>query len=859
VIVVKLLFANCLTGWIAAVIVSTCVGGEVDFSRDIRPILSNTCFHCHGPDANTREADLRLDQREGLFSSPSGVAIVTPGKPEASELLRRITANDPDEHMPPAESNLSLSADEIAKIRQWIEEGASYKQHWAFEAPLAKAPPVIDPAVALLLKNQPKLKPQADRLAAWPRNPIDHFVLSRLATEGMAPAEAADKLRLLRRVTLDLTGLPPTIEQIEAFHADQSPGAYERVVDRLLASQHYGERMAWNWLDAARYADSNGFQGDPERTMWPWRDWVVDAMNNNMPFDQFTIEQLAGDLLPEATVPQRIATGFNRNHMHNGEGGRIAEETRIENVIDRAEATATVWLGMTLTCCRCHDHKFDPLSQQEYYEFFAFFNNTSENGSGRGGQLAPAIDAPTTEQSARLKKLQQQASQSAGEATEQEKAFPPFVGVEAEEPPEPPPAEGYKGPLVPQAIVAILAKKPGARSSAEIKQLADHFRPSSAAYAQILMRQKQAIDEIARIKKSIPRVMIMDDLPKPRDTFMLTRGAYDKPGEKVTAGVPTVFPPLSAESTANRLVLANWLVDPAHPLTARVTVNRYWQTFFGVGLVKTSEDFGVQGERPSHPDLLDYLATDFIASGWDVKAMHKQIVMSATYRQSARTTPEQSEADPENRLLGRGPRFRMPSWMIRDHALAASGLLVEELGGPSVKPYQPGGVWAEATFGRKKYVQDHGDALYRRSLYTFWRRIVGPAMFFDAAKRQTCSVNVSRTNTPLHALAVLNDITYVEAARTLAQRVLQEKETTEHRLAMAFQLAVSRSPTKAETAILTQRYNALHQQYQEAPAEAAKLLGVGESKRDETLDPIDHAAYLGVCMLLFNLDEALNK
>ncbi|WP_231756598.1 PSD1 and planctomycete cytochrome C domain-containing protein [Lignipirellula cremea] len=840
-----------------------CQAGEIDYSRDIRPILSDNCFQCHGPDEGSREADLRLDLKADLFRQQDGHAIVAAGKPDGSELFRRIAADDADERMPPSDSNLSLSATEIATIKAWIEQGAVYKQHWAFEPPVAPTPPPVAATVVLLEKQQATMPaPASDasvpaaELIDWGQDPLDQFILRRLAEEGRTPSRPADKARLLRRVSLDLTGLPPTPAEVKAFLDDASPEAYEQVVDRLLASPRFGERMAWEWLDAARYADSNGFQGDPERTMWPWRDWVVAALNNNMPFDQFTIEQLAGDLLPEPTLAQQIATGFNRNHMHNGEGGRIAEETRIENVFDRAETTATVWLGATFTCARCHDHKFDPFSQREYYELFAFFNNTSETGSGRSGQLAPALPAPTAEQTQQTDQLREQIARLDKELQKAEKQLdlspqPPSV----DEPPEPPSARQREA-------IATLRKKPAGRTTVELKTLAAVIQSQAPQTAALLRELEDAKTAQDALQKAIPQVMVMDDLPQPRKTFMLVRGAYDKPGEAVQTGTPAIFPPLPPSESgkpANRLTLARWLVSPEHPLTARVIVNRYWQQYFGVGLVKTTEDFGVQGEQPSHPQLLDYLATEFVASGWNVKAMHKRLVMSATYRQTARATAEQRELDPDNRLLGRGPRFRMPSWMIRDQALAVSGLLVEQQGGSSVKPYQPNGVWAEATFGKKKYVQEHGDALYRRSLYTFWRRIVGPVMFFDAAKRQTCSVNASRTNTPLHALAVLNDTTFVEAARAMAQRVMEGREDPSERVAAAFRLAVAREPSDRERQILTDRYLSLRSHYADDPEAALELLQVGESPRNEALEATDHAAFLGVCLVLLNLDETLNK
>lgn len=706
------------------------------------------------------------------------------------------------------------------------------KKHWAYQPPVRPdAPSISDPALVV-------------------RNPIDQFILDRLKREGLRPSAEAPKELLIRRVTLDLTGLPPTPEEVDAFLADSSANAYEKVVDRLLASPRYGERMAWEWLDAARYADTNGYQGDPERTMWPWRDWVVKALNDNMPYDQFSIEQLAGDLLPNATLDQKIATGFNRNHMHNGEGGRIPEETRVENVMDRVETTGTVWMGITIGCARCHDHKFDPFSQREYYQLYAYFNNTSENGGGRAGQGTPIIEVASEAERARLDELNRQIKLVAKDVATIEAKFLAFIQNKA----------------APSLIVIAfkpitddLKQAPEKRTSAKLKELGTKFQKSNASYAKALANLDRTIAERDRFSNALPRVMIMDELPKPRDTFLLTRGAYNKPADKVSAGVPASLPPLLEKSPNNRLALAKWLVDPKHPLTARVTVNRYWQTFFGIGLVKTVEDFGRQGEQPSHPELLDWLATEFVRSKWDVKAMHRLIVTSATYRQSSKVTPDLLERDPDNRLLARAPRFRMPSWMIRDQALAASGLLVDKRGGPSVKPYQPSGVWEEATFGKKTYQQDKGESLYRRSLYTFWRRIIAPTEFFDAATRQTCTVKSVRTNTPLHALVTLNDVTFVEAARTLAQRVLEKPGTPEQRIETAFRLVIARKPTSEEKKILTELLGKMRATYDSDLEAAQRLLKVGESKRNEKLDAREHAAYAAVCTMILNLDETLTR
>lgn len=808
----------------------------VDFNRDVQPILSENCYHCHGQDAKKREADLRLDRKEGAYRTKDGVTTVKPGDPDGSELIVRIFSTDKDDVMPPPKSHRELTQAQKELLKRWVKEGAPWADHWAFVAP--KLPEV------------PKVPPGWNAV-----NEIDRFVWARLASEGLNPAPEASREKLVRRVTLDLTGLPPTLEEVDAFLKDTTPGAYERVVDRLLASSRYGERWCWDWLDAARYADTNGYQGDPERTMWPWRDWVTSAINANMPYDQFTVWQIAGDLLPKATKEQQMATGFNRNHMMNGEGGRIAEESRVENVMDRVETTATVWLGLTIGCCRCHDHKFDPFTLKDYFGFYDFFNQTSETGQGRGGQATPALDMSTPQEVERLKAAEQKVVDRAKavEAFELTK-FPRGEGKPLTE------SDAAKLPgNLPKYIAETEPKK---RSVDALLEAVGYFKEKDAAYTKVLealLKEVRARDSAA---KNITRVMVMDTLPKPRETFVLVKGAYDKATDvQVTAHTPESLPPMGGEAPANRLGLAQWLVSATNPLTARVTVNRFWQAFFGTGLVKTVEDFGVQGEKPSHPELLDWLAVQFAEkSHWNVKALHKLIVMSATYRQDSSVTPAMHERDPENRLLARGPRFRLPSWMMRDQALSASGLLSGKIGGPAAMPYQPEGIWEEATFGKKSYKQDHGEGLYRRSLYTFWRRIVGPTEFFDNAARQTCYVRAIRTNTPLHALVTMNDTTYVEAARALAERVLHfGAEDDWESLSHAFRLVTSRYPTAAEGAVLSARLATLRQTYQTDEGAAKKLLSVGESKRDEALDPSEHAAWTGLCLLLLNLDEVITK
>ena len=808
----------------------------VDFSRDIQPILSENCFHCHGPDAAKRKGDLRLDEEKAAKSAGA----IVPGKADQSELVKRIFTSDPEEVMPTPKSNRKLTDAQKQLLKQWIAEGAKWGRHWAFEP--VKRPPV--PAGA--------------------KHPVDAFVRAKLAETGLKPSPPAPRETLERRLHLDLIGLPPA-------HG-QKPWDYTALVDQLLASQHFGERWAWDWLDAARYADSNGYQGDPERTMWPWRDWVVRAINENMPYDKFTIWQLAGDLLPGAAQEQRLATGFNRNHMINGEGGRIAEETRVENVMDRVETTATVWLGLTMSCSKCHDHKFDPLTMRDYYALYDVFNQTSEDGKARSGQAAPAMDMSTPAELERSRKATIALNKIAREVDAFElKKFPRPAGK---------PLSESDAINLPGNLPSYIAKtEPAKRVVDALLEAIGYFKGKDDPYAALLNKLLAAQREKAAAGNAVTKVLVMDTLPQPRETFMLDKGAYDKPTTaKVSFTTPAVLPPLPKDAPKNRLGLAQWLVSRDNPLTARVTVNRFWQAIFGIGLVKTAEDFGVQGEMPPHRELLDWLAAEFMESGWDVKQLIRLIVTSETYQQSSALIPDSGllnpdsspgarserirsqesaiRTDPENRLLSRGPRFRMPSWMLRDQALALSGLLNPKLGGPSVRPYQPEGIWEEATFGKKTYQQDHGEALYRRTLYVFWRRIVGPTMLFDNSARQVCAVKAARTNTPLHALVTLNDTTYVEAARVLAARVLKPPGDDAQRLQLAFEIVTNRTPKAGELAVLQRQLAALRPQTARA---ARKLLTVGEAKADPSLNPAEHAAWASLCLMLLNLDEVLTK
>ncbi|WP_338687808.1 PSD1 and planctomycete cytochrome C domain-containing protein [Haloferula helveola] len=986
------------------------------FNSDIRPLLSDRCFACHGFDANTREAGLRLDTPEGAYAELEDGPAIVPGKPDESSVWKRIMSKDPEVVMPPSTSHLKLSDDEKDLIRRWIEGGAKYEKHWTFVR--AERPDVPEGS----------------------GHPIDDLVSERLREDSLELSPEADRRTLIRRLSFDLRGLPPTPEEVEAFVSDPADDAWEKVVDRFLADPAFGERMAWPWLDAARYADTNGFQGDDERTMWPWRDWVVDVFNRNLPYDDFTVWQIAGDLLPDATHEQKLATGFLRNHAINGEGGSIPEENRVNYVMDMSETVGTVWMGLTLNCCRCHDHKYDPLSQKEYYGLFDFFNQTPVDGSGGNPQTPPVISAPSESQAERelelakrIPELESQlkilavkvgpgqanwenartsgtsASDSSWQTLDIEKIDSPHAdfriledksalvvgpvpdrgdyGVTLTAPPGPlaalrlealrhksmtqggiaksdsgnfvltgfelfvvgpdgkrsklpikaaeatieqrglpvsaaldsDPATGwavwqgkpidrdhaavfrlpepvlipagstlevrlrhqsrYKKHLLGRFRISITDTAPPAvdradpslatairipvanRSKEQAALVRSAYLESHPAYAELLAEVTRLRVERDKLTKSVPKVMIMADREKRRDSFILAIGSYEQPGEKVEAHTPATLPPLNVEGRPpNRLDLARWLVSRDHPLTARVTVNRFWQDLFGIGLIKSPEDFGVQSEIPKHGQLLDWLAVEFMESGWDTKHLLKTIVTSRTYRQSSRATSELLAADPDNRLLARGPRFRLPSWMIRDQALAVSGLLVPEIGGEPVFPWQPPGLWAEVTFGRRKksYTPDTGEKLRRRSLYTFWRRISAPPMFFDNAKREMCEVGVGRTNSPLHALATLNDPIFAEASRALASRASEGRSDDPARtLARAFEIVLLRPPSEIESAVLMDSYREARSAFD--PETAREFLSIGETPADPELDPVEHAALAAVCLSILNTDETLTK
>lgn len=940
-----------------------------DYDREIRPILSDKCYACHGPDAANRKANLRLD-------------VESEARPKFGEVLKRITSTSPVKRMPPAYAGRDkLSDKEIGAIEQWVRQGAPWQSHWSF------------------------VPPTRDRSAT-----VDALIRRHLAQAGLKPAPEADRHTLIRRVTLDLTGLPPTPEEVDAFVRD---GDYERVVDRLLASPRYAERMAIRWLEAARYADTNGYQSDGPRDMWRWRDWVIDAFDRNMPFDRFTIEQIAGDLLPNRTLSQQIATAFNRNHRTSAEGGIVDEEFRSEYVSDRTETTSTVWLGLTTGCARCHDHKYDPIKQRDYYSFYAFFNNVPEKGFVYDfGNERPYVKAPLPDQAARLADLDRRIDALRARAREHEKgaratgddfyikdglvfryaAARSFDGKQSFEAPGKDTARfNYRDPFTFSAWVtprtlngAILSRaedyfegsghalylldgklrlhvifrwtdlgmrvesaeplKPGERrhvlvtydgsmQAAGVRMYVDgapvamkilfdqciwpidvrqplrlgagggmNFNgtledvrvynralsseeastvplvgpvlpnPESDA-ARVRMRlawleRNPPLDsaELARLEAerkklddSIPTVMVMEERPIVRPTFVLKRGAYDAPGEPVSPAVPSFLPPLPGGAPRNRLGLARWLVDRGNPLTARVAVNRYWQMLFGTGLVKTVEDFGSQGESPAYRDVLDWLAVEFMDSGWDVKHTLKTIVMSAAYRQSSKVSPELLARDPENRLLARGPRIRLAPEMVRDQALAVSGLLVDKVGGPSVKPYQPAGLWQELSSGGRGYVEDKGEGLYRRSLYSYWKRTVAPPSMvnFDSPNRETCVVRETRTNTPLQALDLMNNVTYVEAARKLAERMIAAGPGAAARINRGYRLMLGREARAAERDVLARALAKFDAAYQKDPNSAAALLKVGASPAAG--EPVELAAWTGIASLLLNLDEAVTK
>ncbi len=1024
---------------------------QIDFNRDIRPLLSDNCFRCHGPDEGQRQANYRLDLKRGAFGELEGGGRgIVGGDVAASKLLERIRSQDPNHQMPPPDSGKVLTRAQIDLLHRWIESGASWEEHWSFVAPVRPRQPAID-------------------RTEWIRNSIDTYVLARIESAGESPSGEADQRALIRRVTFDLTGLPPTPSEVETFLRDSAPDAYERLVDRLLDSHRYGEHQARYWMDAARYGDTHGLHLDNERSIWPYRDWVIDAFNQNMSFDQFTIEQLAGDLIPDATLAQRVATGFNRCNVTTSEGGSIDQEYLVRYATDRVETTATVWMGLTAGCAACHDHKFDPLSQREFYQLFAFFFSQTERAMDGNALLPPpSVKTASITQRVKLKRLQQlrdatraereklqaesdkhlavwadEYRQSAvmpalptgavvratfdenegdridigqdrsglivgtamwdagkrgsglrfdgkthvdlgdvaafdkGDAfsgggwiyptgkgaltllsrMEDEQAFRGYdiylgnnqlfvhfihhwdkdairvntkrkltlsswqhvfvtydgsgtaagihVYVDGQEEELQVTHDRLRGsistdatlkigrrtPSAPfqgivddvriyprvltdreiQALVGanpiaeLLAKSDGDWSSSERWQLLDRFlQQRDANYRGLVDQERRQAELIRRIESSFASTLVMQEMSKPRAAHLLIRGQYDQPGESVKPAVPAILPAMSANMPSNRLGLARWLTSPTHPLTARVTVNRIWQQHFGMGLVKTTEDFGSQGQWPSHPELLDWLAVEFVESGWDVKAIHRRILTSATYRQASIASPAAYQRDPENRLLARGPRFRMDAETIRDNALAVSGLLVEQTGGKSVKPYQPLGLWKAVGYTSSNTAQfqvSEGASLYRRSLYSFWKRTSPPPsmQIFDAPSREVCTVRRPRTNTPAAALVLMNDPQYVEAARQLACRMIAVAESDAERIRHGMLLATARPPAADEQQILQQMLTAYRLRYEQDPAAARQIIAVGVSQHDPSIEANELAAWTLIASTLLNLDETITK
>lgn len=969
-----------------AVNVAICAEDKVRFNRDIRPLLSSKCYRCHGPDEHDREGDLRLDEFSDDLIDRS---VIVPGKPAASELVRRILSNDPDEIMPPPGAKLEMTGEEIQLLSDWIQQGGEFAGHWAFIAP--------EQPVLPHLPASPAFAPM--------RNEIDAFVQAKQSAQGLHPSPEADRRTLIRRATFDLWGLPPTPEQIQQFIDDQRPNAYEALVDRLLDSPRFGERMTVAWMDAARYGDTSVFHADGPRDMWPWRDWVLNAYNSNMPFDQFTVEQLAGDLLPDPSTSQLVATGFNRNHGTTDEGGAIDEEYRVEYIVDRVKTTSMIWLGLTMECAQCHDHKYDPISQEDYYRFFAFFNQTPETGmQTRNGNAEPRIPVPGAEQQERLAQLNNEVTrleqqfnatspkqqemdawitsrrnreapptletwhqigpfqangideafskhfgpekkldlkQKYGELSWQE--IPdrkdgqvidfPYSGsgdttylyrsIRAIEPTQLDLSLGsddaitvwlngkevhknriVRGPApdqdqitlslqtgkndllikicndgggtgyyfkagrstLPEQLQSAIELASNERSDQQNSLIVEHFK------TKVWEQGKTLLQQIAAAKKtrddyqnSIPTVMVMQDMPKPRMTYILERGNYASPRKdrELNPRTPSFLPQFPEADMESRLGLAKWLTSPEHPLTARVTVNRYWTQLFGQGIVSTVADFGSQGAWPSHPELLDYLARDFVESGWDIKRMFRKIMTSHTYRQSSHVTDAHLTQDPLNIWLARAPRLRLPAEFIRDNALSVAGLLVEEIGGPGVKPYQPPGLWNEVSLdGNVRFQRDSGEKLYRRSMYTYWKRSSPqPAMMtFDVPTREKCVIQRQRTNTPLQALVTLNDDQFVEAARCFAERLLLARLADDSdTLNLAFEMATGRPADKFRTKLLLELLHSEQQRFEKNSQAALDLLSIGEAKRDDSLNAAKHAAWTIVASAILNLDETLNK
>ncbi len=845
-------------------------GRSIDFDREIRPILADKCYACHGPNESSREGGFRIDQKESAIAeADSGSQPVVPGDAMSSEVYLRLITDDEDLRMPPEDSGKSLTPSEIRLVQNWIDQGAAWKQHWAFVTPTRASLPVV--------KNK-----------QWLKTPVDLFILERLEQEGLAPSALADRRTLIRRVAFDLTGLPPSPKDVQAFLADQSDDAYERVVDRLLDTNAYGEHMARFWLDAARYSDTHGLHLDNYREIWPYRDWVIRAFNENMPFDQFAIKQVAGDLLPDPTKDDLVATGFNRCHVTTNEGGSIKEEVYVRNVVDRVVTTGTVFMGLTLECSRCHDHKYDPITMRDVYSMFAFFNSLDGDAmDGNKSRHAPIIQLPTSEQSSEKERLTGEIASLKKTIDDAVAGIDKFTITLSDETPN---ATGSKptGPHhslsdwirdqsdspeegIPKTIVKVL--KADDRTAAQQSLLRDYFvehvfAPARDTFAPLHKKLKQLESDHKRLDEQIPATLIYKERDPPRPSFVLHRGEYDQRRDEVSRAVPAILPQLTDGAPLNRLGLARWLVSRDHPLTARVTVNRLWQQVFGTGIVGTSEDFGSQGEPPSHPELLDWLAVQFQEDGWDVKAMMKRFVMSATYRQSSRITPELAQRDPTNRLLARSPRYRLDAEMLRDQALAVSGLLVDKVGGPSVKPPQPKGLWLAVGYSGSNTVRFEADKtsekIHRRTLYTFIKRTAAPPQMstFDAPSREYCIVRRERTNTPLQALLLLNDPQQMDAARAIARSVAGECDSSvEDRVARMFEQCTARPPDSSETRELVELYEDHLSKFKTDPQAAVALVcALAETPGSNSeADVGELAAWTMTANLLLNLDEVVNK
>lgn len=818
---------RCLATSLLLIAIAPVSAKDIDFNRDVRPILASKCFHCHGPDDAVRKAGLRLDLHSGAIKElKSGSTAIVPGKPAQSELIARVTTTTSGV-MPPVKMGKPLEAKEVAILKQWIEQGAKYAAHWSYVKPVRPELPAV--------KTQ-----------GWTVNPVDYFILARLEKDGLKPSPAADRFALLRRVSVDLTGLPPTIEEAETAAKDPSPEWYEKFVDRVLAKQTYGERWAQSWLDLARYADSQGFANDPDRTIWRWRDWVIQALNDNMPFDRFTIEQLAGDLLPNPTQSQLIATGFHRNTLTNTEGGTNAEEFRSAAIVDRVNTTMQVWMATTIACSQCHNHKYDPFSQKEFYQLYAILNNTEDANSGSD---APTISVPAVGMEREAEALSVRLAKVRKEFDE-ETARVDAGQLEWELSVDP--------ATLPKDIAEIVVQPIGKRDKRnEPKLLAFHrgLYPGWKA----LDAEVRELD--AQAKKVLTTAPILRE-GKPRPTNIHIRGDFLSKGEAVQAGLPAIFSQPPAGQPINRLTLAQWLVNADNPLTARVAVNRLWEEIFGIGLVESSEDFGIQGESPSHPEMLDWLATEYVRLGWNTKQFLRLLVTSAAYRQSAQATPEALQRDPYNRLLARGPRVRLSGEAIRDQALFVSGLLSPKLYGPPVQPPKPSFGLSAAFGSSTDWTADSGENRYRRGLYIRWRRNAPyPSLTtFDAPERTVCTSRRLRTNTPLQALVTLNDPVFVEAAQALGRRMIsQGGATTEARVVHGFRLCLTRPPSEQETRRLAELFDRVRQQYSANPAKALAMATKPLGPLPQGMDAVDLAAWTVVANVLLNLDETLAK